>query len=217
MHIAEGVLGAEVLIGSYAAAIIGTAIGLRKLDFDRIPQAGVLSASFFVASLVHVPLAFTSVHLILNGLIGAIMGWGAFPVILVALGLQVVFFQFGGFSTLGANTLVMALPAVACYLLFRPFFLRSTRTAVIAAFLCGFTAILLSAALLGLLLVTTGEQFTEIAAVIAAAHLPVMVIEGIITVFCIQFLKKVQPSILGSLNVQSSLRHSELEQGPSPE
>jgi len=29
-----------------------------------------------------------------------------------------------------------------------------------------------------------------------AAHLPVMIIEGIVTALCVAFLKKVQPSIL---------------------
>lgn len=198
MHISEGVLGMEVLVISSVTAAIGTAIGLKMLDIDKIPQAGVLSASFFIASLIHVPLAFTSVHLILNGVVGAIMGLGAFPVIMVALILQVIFFQFGGFSTLGANTLVMAIPAVICFFLFRPLFFRGAKISIIAAFFCGFVSILLSALILGFFLVTTGEQFTQIASVVVIAHLPVMVVEGLITAFCVQFLKKVQPSILNS-------------------
>lgn len=43
----------------------GTATGLKELDYDRIPRAAILSASFFVASLVHVPIGLSSVHLIL--------------------------------------------------------------------------------------------------------------------------------------------------------
>jgi len=39
------------------------------------------------------------------------------------------------------------------------------------------------------------------------SHLPVMIIEGIITVFCIRFLMKVQPSMLyvkkGVINARS--------------
>mgnify|MGYP000653403121 CR=1 FL=1 len=55
--------------------VAGTAAGLRKLDYDRMPQVAVLSAGFFVASLVHVPIGPTNVHLVLNGLVGLFLGW----------------------------------------------------------------------------------------------------------------------------------------------
>ena len=96
MHISEGVLSAPVLAGGAAFAVAATAVGLKKLTSDRIPQAGVLSAAFFVASLVHVPIGPSSMHLILNGIVGLLLGWAAFPVIAVALVLQAVLFQFGG-------------------------------------------------------------------------------------------------------------------------
>ena len=99
MHISEGVLSGPVLISGIAFAAAGTAIGLKKLDYERIPRAAILSASFFVASLIHVPVGPSSVHLILNGIVGLILGWGAFPVILVALTLQSMLFQFGGIPT----------------------------------------------------------------------------------------------------------------------
>lgn len=118
MHIAEGVLTTQVLAGGGSIAAIGTAIGLRKLDYERIPRVAILSSAFFVASLVHVPVGPSSTHLILNGLIGLILGWAAFPAILVGLILQVILFQFGGFTTLGVNTVNMALPAVIVWYLF---------------------------------------------------------------------------------------------------
>ena len=40
--------------------------------------AGLLGAAFFVASLIHVPIGFSSAHLILNGLLGVVLGWAAF-------------------------------------------------------------------------------------------------------------------------------------------
>ena len=70
MHISEGILSAQVLVSGAALTTVGTAIGLRKLDYDRIPQVAVLSAAFFVTSLVHIPIGPASVHLILNGLMG---------------------------------------------------------------------------------------------------------------------------------------------------
>ncbi len=196
MHISEGILSGEPLVIGAALAAIGTAIGLRSLDYDKIPQAGVLSASFFVATLVHVPLTVTSVHLILNGLIGIILGWGAFPVILIALTLQAVFFQFGGLTTLGVNTIIMALPAVICYLIFKSIIQKNTKIAIVAAFICGFFSVFLATLLMAFALMHAGEAFLEIAYVVILAHLPVMIIEGVITAFCIGFLKKVQPLLL---------------------
>jgi len=96
MHISEGVLSGPVLVSGAALAAVGTAIGLKKLDYDHIAQAGILSAAFFVASLIHVPIGPSNAHLILNGLVGLLLGWAAFPVILVALVLQAMLFQFGG-------------------------------------------------------------------------------------------------------------------------
>jgi cobalt/nickel transport system permease protein len=42
----------------------------------------------------------------------------------------------------------------------------------------------------------TEENFLEVAGLVVTAHLPVMVIEGIITAFCVAFLKKVKPELL---------------------
>ena len=114
MHISEGVIAAPVLIAGAAGAVAGCAIGLKKLDMENTPKVAVLSSAFFVASLIHVPIGPTSVHLVLNGLVGFLLGWISFPALLVALLLQAVLFQFGGITTLGVNTVVMALPAVAC-------------------------------------------------------------------------------------------------------
>lgn len=197
MHISEGILAASVLVSGAALTTAGTAIGLKKLDYDRIPQVAVLTAGFFVASLVHVPIGPVSVHLILNGLMGLFLGWVAFPAILIGLILQTVLFQFGGFTSLGVNSLNMALPAVACFYAFR-FGVRSGRIAVsvTASFLCGFGAVFLGSLMVALSLVFTGEQFLAVAKLVVVAHLPVMIIEGLIAVFCVKFLKKVKPEIL---------------------
>jgi len=196
MHISEGVLSGPVLISGGALAAAGTAIGLKKLDYDRIAQAGILSAAFFVASLIHVPIGPANAHLILNGLVGLLLGWAAFPAILVALVLQAILFQFGGITALGVNTMIMALPAVLCYIVCSPFLHKKSALALPAAFACGFLSVLLSALVLGLALVFTEENFFEVAAIVIVAHIPVMIIEGIITALCVAFLKKVQPTML---------------------
>jgi len=196
MHISEGVLSGPVLISGMVLATAGTAIGLKKLDYDRIARAGILSAAFFVASLIHVPIGPSSVHLILNGIVGLLLGWTAFPAILVALTLQAIIFQFGGITTLGVNTIIMALPALICYYLFGPLIHKKPSISVSAAFSCGFFSVLISALIVGVALIFTEENFLTVSAMLVIAHLPVMITEGIVTVFCLAFLKKVQPAML---------------------
>ena len=196
MHISEGILSGPVLVSGAALAAVGTGIGLKTLDYDRIARAGILSASFFVASLIHVPIGPSSIHLILNGIVGLLLGWGAVPAILVALLLQGVLFQFGGITTLGVNTVLMAAPAVAVYYLFGPLVRRPRALGLIAAFLVGFCAVLFSGAIAAAALAFTGESFLEVAGLILAAHVPVMIIEGIVTLFFVLFLRKVQPALL---------------------
>jgi cobalt/nickel transport system permease protein len=196
MHISEGVLSGPVLISGAALAAAGTAIGLKKLDYDHIAKAGMLSAAFFVASLIHVPVGPSNTHLVLNGLVGLLLGWAAFPAILVALVLQTAFFQFGGITTLGVNTIIMALPAVLCYFVFGRIIHKSIRAASAAAFACGLFAVLISAVLAGLALIFTEENFLEVSGLIIAYNIPVMIIEGIVTAMCVAFLRKVWPEML---------------------
>ena len=197
MHISEGVLSAPVLITGAMAAAVGVGVGIRKLDYERIPQVAVLSSAFFVASLVHVPIGFSSVHLILNGLLGLLLGWMAFPAILIALFLQAVLFQFGGITTLGVNTVVMALPAVVCSLVFRSGVMKGEgKISMIFSFLCGALAVFLAGVLVATALMSTGKAFFPAAKLIVVAHIPVMAIEGIITMLCVRFLKKVKPEVL---------------------
>ncbi len=201
MHISEGILSAPVLATGAVIAVTGTAIGLKKMDYDKIPEVAILSSVFFVASLIHVPLGPTSVHLILNGLLGLLLGWAAFPAILVALFLQAILFQFGGLTTLGVNTVNMALPAIICYYLFRNAVVSEKNWAVIGgAFCCGFLAVGLSGILVAFSLLFTGQSFLNVAKLVLLAHLPVMVIEGLFTIFVVKFLKKVKPEMLEVAN-----------------
>jgi len=198
MHISEGVLSPTVLIAGAVLTAAGVAAGLRELDHKEIPSTGILSSAFFVASAVHVPVGPASVHLTLNGLLGFLLGWKAFPAILVGLTLQALLFQFGGITTLGVNTLVMALPAVMCHYLFGWGMRSGTRRLVLSltAFSCGFFAVLISGLLLGFSLYLTGEAFLPVAKVAVAAHFPVMVVEGVLTAACVLFLRRVKPELL---------------------
>jgi cobalt/nickel transport system permease protein len=198
MHISEGVLSPAVLVGGAAFTAAGLAVGLKNLEPKNIPTLGIMSAAFFVASLIHLPIGPVSAHLILNGLIGLILGWQAFPVIFIGITLQALLFQYGGITTLGVNTFNMAFPAVICNLLFGWGITLDARRSVtiITAFCAGFFAVMIAALLVGFSLYLTGEAFLPAAKLIIAVHLPVMVVEGILAAVCVLFLKKIRPEIL---------------------
>ena len=198
MHIADGVLSWPVLVTGAAAAAAGVAIGLRKTDQEQLPRVAVLASAFFVASLIHVPVGPSSAHLVLNGLAGIVLGWAAFPAILVALFLQAILFGFGGLTALGANTLTMALPAVACYYLFNRHARGNGTAGVVfaAGFAAGAAGIGLAAALVSAMLYATGSEFVHVAQLVLIGHVPLMCVEGVVTGSVLVLLRQVRPQVL---------------------
>lgn len=202
MHIYEGILagttsGQVVLAAGAVAAAGGTALGLARLDYQRVPQVAVLSAAFFAASLIQVPLGPIWVHPMLGGLIGLVLGWAAFPALLVALLLQALFFSMGGLTALGVNTLIMATPAVICHYLFRGGARSHNEALVFAAgFAAAATAILLGALLCAAALVAADQAFRPLGGAVLVSHLLIAVIEGLITGSVVVLLRKVRPELL---------------------
>lgn len=196
MHIVDGALSNPVVIGGAIAAVGGIAMGLRSLPLERIPAAGVLSASFFVASLIHVPIGPSSVHLILNGLAGLVLGWAAFPALFVGLLLQAVFFGFGGLTVLGVNALNIALPAVLVGLAFRPLVARgSPLQGAIWGGIGGAMAIALTTLAVAVSLMLSGDEFILAAKLVFFSHIPVMVIEGLLSAAAIFLARRVKPEL----------------------
>ena len=133
MHLSEGVLHSQTLIVGAAVAVMGIALGLKRLQSDRLSLTALFAATFFVASTIHIPVGIGSVHLILNGVAGIFLGWAVFPAFLIALVLQALLFSFGGFSVLGVNLCIMALPALVVHYLSRPLLRELTRKRLISA------------------------------------------------------------------------------------
>ncbi len=197
MHISEGVLSVPVLAGGAALAAAGLAAGLRGLKPEQMMPAALFSSAFFVASLIHVPLGPSNVHLILNGLMGLALGWTAFPAVFIALLLQAFQFQYGGITTLGVNTVVMALPPVLCWYLGKaPLSSANPAVRAVTAFACGSLSVLASGCLAALALALSGEGLWTSAVALLTAHLPIALIEGVITLTVVSFLARVRPEFL---------------------
>jgi cobalt/nickel transport system permease protein len=194
MHIVDGALADSVVIGGAILAFAGVAYGLKRMDLDRIPQMGILSASFFIASLIHVPVGPTSLHLILNGLIGLALGWTAFPAMFVALLLQAIFFGYGGLIVLGVNTLNIALPAVIVWLLLhRKIIILKPKQAAIWGGAAGALSIALTAVMVSISLALSGEAFFTAAKLALFSHLPIMIVEAFVTGAAVFLLVRVKP------------------------
>ncbi len=198
MHIADGILTAPVAASTALIAAGGVGLGLKNLNPEEMPKVGMLAAVFFVASLIHVPVGFTSAHLLMNGLAGLLLGWGAFPAICAALFLQAILFHFGGLVSLGANTLNAALPAVLSYYLFASR-IRRARSNTMIFFLgaCGGAlAVLGAGVMISLCLLASGGKFAVPAGAILATHIPIMLAEAFVTGAAIRFLAQVRPETL---------------------
>ena len=95
----------------------------------------------------------------------------------------------------------MALPALICYWLFHHWILKDNGLlSSCASFLCGFLAVFFSCMMVAFSLISTNASFVALAKLIVAAHIPVMVIEGLITLFCVAFIKRVKPEMLGGFH-----------------
>lgn len=197
MHIAEGVLDVSTLLAAAGCTAFGLSIGLRRLTPQTLPTAALFAAVFFVVGTIHIPIGVGSVHLILNGLIGLLLGWLAFPVIFVALALQALLFSFGGFTSLGANTLLMALPAVIVGLSLRPLLQEpSSRTKLLIVGAAAATIGILGATLLAAVMLwsTGGAALSSLIKLFVAAQTPVWLIESIVTALTVGMLGRARPT-----------------------
>jgi cobalt/nickel transport system permease protein len=196
MHISEGLLSPQVLAAGWVAAGIGTAVGLKKLNPDKIVRVAVFSSVFFLASLINVRVGPGSTHLSLIAPVGLVLGWSVFPALLTALLLQAVLLQFGGLLVLGVNTTDMALPGLIVYLLFAAQ-IRKREGSLLAvlSFAAGFLAVMLAAAGAGFFLNLSDPGMAGAVKVLLAAHLPLALAEGAITLFMVGFLRKTAPEV----------------------
>jgi cobalt/nickel transport system permease protein len=224
MHLSDGVLEWPVLLSS--AALSGTAVfwGLRRLPIERLPHAAVLATVFFVGGTIHIPLGVGSVHLVLSGLIGLLLGAAVFPVLLVGLLLQATLLSFGGLTVLGANLLVLGLPAAMVGALLRPYLVRTlaesdvygvmadptqavtrsalSRRAMWLGGVAGGLSLLGSMLLAALLLwVSGGERWVPLITLISAAHVPALVVDSLITALTISMLIRFAPDVARTLLV----------------
>lgn len=113
VHVADGVLRLDWLVAGWLAAIALLTWGAQSLADDEIPRVALMTSVFFVGSLIHLKLGPASVHLLLVGMVGMTLGRRAALAIPVGLFLQAGLVGHGGVASLGVNSCVLTLPALA--------------------------------------------------------------------------------------------------------
>lgn len=198
MHISDGVLSPVIVATGWAVAAPALALSARQLKPDQVSTYGVVAAAFFAGSTIHIPLGPFSMHLVLNGIAGLLLGWGSLTVITVGLFLQALLIGFGGLTVLGVNISIMALPGSFMGTLGRRWIMAASnkRHPWIGAFIGGGT-IFISAILLFVVLSTTHPGLATLGKLVFLGHIPIAIVEGIIGFWLTLFLQKVKPALLG--------------------
>jgi cobalt/nickel transport system permease protein len=214
VHIPDGILPAQVCVAGYAMTGLATWYSLRQINRKpdptaEIPKASLLTAAFFVASSIYIPVPPASVHLILNGLLGVVLGYFAFPAILIGLFFQALVIGHGGLTTLGVNAAMMGVPALLAYHIFQArhsfskVVMEPARTALFAflggALGLGIAALIfLTLVILNISADINANTERGLILVLSAAHIPLMMVEGVFTAMLVLFLQRVKPELLES-------------------
>lgn len=195
MHISDGILSSEVAIATSIISMGFLAYSLIGLKNKNIAVASAMSALFFIASFVHIPLGPTQIHLVLIGIIGILLGRAIFLAIFIALLLQATLLGYGGLTSLGANLLIMALPGFIIYLMVKGKLLNFLNEKI-KYFIIGFLSVFFATIILCTILIFAKEEYLYAAYTIILANIPAMIIEGLVTLFLINYLKKSIPDLL---------------------
>jgi cobalt/nickel transport system permease protein len=197
VHILDGHLPVELWGTGAVACGVLTAATLPSLVRASPPRVAMMTSAFFVASLLHVGVAGTSLHLSLLALTGIVLGRAAFPAVLVGVCLQKVLFQHGGYTTIGVNAFTMGSGALVAAAVYRvglkpgPGSRLRTRAALAAGL-----GTLAALSLFGVAMLLAGEALRSVAWVVLVLHLPVILLEVLLAVQVVAFLDRVQPELI---------------------
>ncbi|MCF7823194.1 MAG: energy-coupling factor ABC transporter permease [Candidatus Marinimicrobia bacterium] len=199
MHIPDGFLNTPVTLATGGISAVALAYSLKRVNEtikpEQIPLMGLMASFVFMIQLFSFPIGVgTSIHLtgalLISILLGPMVGFLIMTVSLLALALL---FQHGGLLSLGANILNMA--GVGCFIGYGIYrLIPSQRSSlIIAGLLSGIASAVLCSfelALSGML--DLSSAFKTMLLIYGLTGL----IEGVITLFILEFLRKVKPELV---------------------
>ncbi|HTT69877.1 MAG TPA: energy-coupling factor ABC transporter permease [Anaeromyxobacteraceae bacterium] len=205
MHMADALLSPPVGVAFDAAAGLLLAGAARRLqrepDYrEKVPVMGVLGAFVFAAQMMNftIPGTGSSGHLAGGLLLAILLGPNASLIVLSSVLLvQALFFADGGLLALGCNLFNMGVwPALLGLPLYRRLSregargLRSTLACLVAAVVSaelGALGVMVETQLSG----RADLPFTRFAGLMLGIHLPIGVVEGLVTLAMVRFAEKV--------------------------
>ncbi|MBQ1343588.1 MAG: energy-coupling factor ABC transporter permease, partial [Firmicutes bacterium] len=108
---------------------------------------------------------------------------------------------FGGLTSLGANIIDVSLPAMLVAALVRPYLGRSYKTDLAVGAACGGLSVILTVLFVSVMLIESNMRFGfgPFSAVtgLMAGHIPIVVIEAVVTAFAVAAIMKTRPRLLG--------------------
>ncbi|MCK4839649.1 MAG: energy-coupling factor ABC transporter permease [Desulfobulbaceae bacterium] len=219
MHMADALLSPAV--GGIMWAATGTTIIYcskkikHSLDDRKIPLMGVMGAFIFAAQMINfaIPATGSSGHLGGGLLLAILLGpSAAFLTLASVLTVQALFFADGGLLALGCN--IFNLGFAPCFIAYPLIYQRITRRRLTAGRLLLGT---MAAALVGLQLGSLGVviqtnisgmlslSFSSFLLLMQAIHLPIGIIEGLVTAGVVSFLWRTRPEILDRTGADQDL------------
>lgn len=205
MHILDGVLSTPVIAITSAAAVGLVAWSLKGTKEDDVPKIALTSAVFFVGSLVHVNVGGSSVHLLLSGIIGLILGRRTPMAISLALILQLLILNFGGLTSLGANIIDVSIPSMLVGSLVRPYLGKNKAVNFAVGAAAGCLSVILTVIFVSIMLLESNLRFgfgpfSALTGLIVG-HIPVMLIELVVTGFAVSIIAEARPELFGMKRV----------------
>ncbi|AZR72613.1 cobalamin biosynthesis protein CbiM [Anoxybacter fermentans] len=209
MHIPDGFLDVKTCVSTYLAVGGSFGFGLKRMKAnfkeEQIPLLGLLGAFIFAAQMINLPIAAgTSGHLLGGVLAMLVVGpWAASLIITSILIIQAIFFMDGGVAVLGANILNMAVIQVfAGYWIYWGL-KKLIKSYKIRIFISAWAATVISAVAAALELAFSGTIGLHLVLpAMVGWHMLIGLIEGLITLLVVVYLKKVIPEKLDFLKCE---------------
>lgn len=210
MHMADALLSPAVG-GAMWAATAGTIAWCSKkvredLDERKVPLMGVLGAFVFAAQMINfaIPGTGSSGHLGGALLLAILLGpAAAFLTIASVLVIQALFFADGGLLALGCNVFNLGIfPIFIAYpLLYKPIAGHPPRSGRMVAAAVVAAVVGLQLAAFGVVLETTASgisalPFQAFLLLMQPIHLPIGIIEGVVTAAIIAFVHRARPELV---------------------
>jgi cobalt/nickel transport system permease protein len=208
IHLEDGAFSLFWVIVWWAAAIMIVGISLyllrseKRTDSRKITLAAFCTAATFAIFQVEIPVA-GGIHLSITPLVGILTGPAIGCLIVFVVNIMNAAIGHGGWSMIGANTLVNFTEVLVAFSLFfllgkvtkSPF--ARAAAATFGALVCG------TIVMVGIILVSGVQGVTQSPAsvlaglsLVIAINLAVAVVEAMITGFVVTFLQRVRPDIL---------------------